>query len=112
MIRRLTLMMKDLADPKVRENFRRVADYLRDDPFARGQFQHFTLTLTAPTYPATVTVPHGLSFRPTDVIQTAVSGGAVTWLFDNFTATDLSISIAAATTVRAFIGAYGEGRTV
>lgn len=112
MIRRLFLLFKELEDGPVRENFRRIADFLREDPFAKGVFQFFEIDFAAPAYPAQVTFRHGLDFVPKDIIQTSVKGGVINWEYDQFTNVFLVAGISAPLTVRAYVGSYAEGRVV
>jgi hypothetical protein len=112
MTRRLNLFIKDIKEIKIAENFRRVADFLRDDPFSRGRFDFYKFDLKLPSYPGTVEIPHHLPFIPTDIITTSAVGGDITWLYDSFTSDKLYADITASVRVRAYIGAYSEGRTV
>jgi hypothetical protein len=107
----LRLLKNEIEDPKVQENFQRLEDFLRDFPLSNGVFKFFVLALTAASYPATVRVPHTLGFAPKDVLQTSVIGsGSVTWVYSQFTKSELVLSISGPVTVRAFVGSYAEGR--
>lgn len=117
-MRLLKLFKTEIADRFVRENFSRVERYASSDVFSKGNFTFFELALAsdkATGYPATKEVTHALGFVPKDVLQLAVTPDTttgyqtvVTWNFEDFTSTTLSITISAACTVRAFIGRYGE----
>lgn len=109
----LKLFTTEVQDKFVRENFQRLERYFRADPLAKSQLTFFELELASDTtagYPVSVTYPHRLGFRPTDVIQLSISpdDATVIWEYGSFTRENLSIYIAEAVTVRALIGRYGE----
>lgn len=108
---KFALLLDGIDDPKVQENLRRVSDFLRECPLLKGDFSFYELSLSAPTYPATVRYPHSLGYVPKDVLVTSSTGGTVTWNYASFTRTHLSVTISAAATVRCFLGSYAEGRT-
>lgn len=101
------LIFKDIDDVYIRENFKRLNLFFQDFPFFRGEWRFFEFT-----FDGAVTgelLGHGLDFKPTDVIQTAVSDGeTVTFNFDDFTTENISVTTSGACTVRCFIGAYKE----
>jgi hypothetical protein len=109
----IQLFTIEILDEKIRENFRRLIAFFRDDPWQKGNFKFLELTLASDVtvgYPATLTVPHRLGFVPKDVVQTGTfpSTSTVTWNFESFTRTTLSVTISAAVVVRAYVGRYGE----
>lgn len=109
----IKLFIPEVVDRYVRDNFRRLSDYLRDEPFRKGRFRFLEMELASDTaggYPADITYPHGLGFQPQDVIVTSVSPDTVTVLpqYDSFDRTNVVFNITAACTVRAYVGRYGE----
>lgn len=102
------IILKDIEDEYTRENFKRLSDFIAEFPLFRGNFKFFEISI-----PRAVTnwkVTHGLSFIPTDIIVTQITGGTtVTWNYELFTRTSLDLTATAACTIRAFIGAYREG---
>lgn len=101
------LIFKDIQDEYVRENFERLTLFLQEFPFFRGEWRFFELAFTSTL--TNVNVAHGLGFKPTDVIQTSVTGaGSVTFNFNSFTSENINVTTTAACTVRCFIGAYKE----
>lgn len=109
----IKLFVTEVADKILQENFRRLADFFRKDPFQKGKWQFIEIALQASTidgaYPVTHTPPHNLNFRPKDIITLSVSDGAtVTWNYDDFTVDNLSITFSADCTVRAYVGYYRE----
>jgi hypothetical protein len=102
------LILKDIEDEYIRQNFVRINDFFKAFPFFRGQFKFFDFSFDRAI--SNQKVSHALGFKPTDVIQTSVIGpGAITWDFENFDDKSLVLSTTGACKVRAFIGAYREG---
>lgn len=101
------IILKDLSDPWVRENFWRLDKFFKAQPLFKGVFKFFELT-----FPAAVVaqrIPHGLGLKPLDVIQTSSIGtGVITWLYPDFTTTDLFVTTTGPVVVRAFVGSYKE----
>lgn len=100
-------ILKDIEDPYLRENFKRLTVFLQEFPFFRGEWEFFTIDISATV--TNLRLAHGLGFKPLDVIQTAKTGaGAITFNFDNFSESELDITTTGACSVRCFIGAYKE----
>jgi hypothetical protein len=108
----LKLFTTEIADKYIRENFLRLDKYLRADVFGRCQFRFFEYTVeNRGTFPLTLEVPHSLGFRPKDIITLSVAdsdAATLAWNYDDFTRTNLSFTVSAACTIRAFVGRYGE----
>jgi hypothetical protein len=109
----IKLLFNEIADKIVRENFKKLDDFVRDNVFRKGNFLFMELRLAsdaAHAYPATVSVRHSLGSKPKDVIITALSPDTVTVTpkFDSFTRTHLYFTISAAVTLRGYVGRYGE----
>lgn len=94
----------------MRDNFRRLLEHLRSDPVMSCAFEFYEWDLAAGSYPATLTVTHRLGYVPRDVVVTSTIGGTATFNMDQFTRTTVSVTVSAATVVRAFLGTHGEGR--
>lgn len=112
MIRKLSLLLKELTDEKVRENFRRIADYLRDDPFARGSFEHFDVLVPAG---GSVRISHQLGFQPKDAWLTFWdTPSPPELLYTQFTKNFIFASVPGSGTfnLRGYLGAYETERTV
>lgn len=101
------LLIHEIEDAYIQENFVRLNSFFIKQPFLKGQFKHFTID-----FPATVTnlrFPHKLGFQPKDVIQTFLTGtGSLTWNYNLFDANFLDITTSGPCKVRAIIGAYEE----
>lgn len=106
---KMRLLYKDIKDASTSESLARVEAAWNDEPLLKGRFQFREFTLAAPSYPATVSIPHKLLYVPRDIVQTSIIGGTVTWQYQKFTQTALVATISAPTVVRAFIGTYSEG---
>lgn len=104
----MNLLITEIVDKWARENFRRLQDFLRDEPMLRGNFKYVEFSVTSA---ATHTVPHRLGFQPVEVIQLHISPDTVTttWKFDSFTSTTFKVTTSAACTIRAYIGRHEEG---
>lgn len=98
---------KDIIDPYIRENFKRLTYWMQGFPFFRGEWVFKELTFTAAV--TNKAIPHGLDFKPTDVIQTSTTGaGDITFNFSSFTTENINVTTTGACVVRCFIGAYKE----
>lgn len=98
---------KDIEDPYIRENFKRLSNFLQSFPLFRGEWAFFELTFDSAKTNALI--GHGLGFRPTDIIQTSKTGaGDITFNYDLFTSENLNITTTGACVVRCFVGAYKE----
>jgi hypothetical protein len=112
----IRFFLSELVDDLVRQNFRKLDAYLRDEPFRKGGFRFVERSLdkesAAATFPALVAFQHQLGFQPKDVILTSVSPDTVTVTpkYDSFTRTTVTFEISAPCTVRAYIGRYEETR--
>lgn len=105
------LETKNIVDGVVQDNFIALKDFYATDPFSRGAFKFFEFTIpavgAAVSYPLTLVQPHSLGFMPRDVILLHNRENVgVTWNFNAFTDTTLSVTVTGATTLRAMIGRY------
>ena len=102
----MELLIREMTDEYVRENFQRVKAYLQTEKQLAG-FKFFEIVI-----PSSVTnfkFKHNLGFVPKDVLQTSLRGtGTLTWNYDHFTRDFLDITTTGACTVRAFIGTHQE----
>lgn len=104
----INLLVKDVDNEIVRENFRRVQKELTETQvILKGNWKYFKLTFTGAV--TNLKIAHGFNFIPTDVIQTSTSGvGFIQWNYDSFDRTYLDISTSDACVIRAFVGRYEE----
>jgi len=102
------IILKDITDQYVRENFFRITKFFQKFPLFRTEVRFFELSFAGAV--TSQKIPHGLGFKPTDVIQTSLIGaGSLTWEYASFDDKFLVVSTSGACKVRAFIGAYREG---
>lgn len=100
-------ILKDIEDPYVRENFKRILNYLEEFPLFRGEWEFFTLNIGSSV--TNLNLAHGLGFKPLDVIQTSsIGAGTLTFNYSKFTDETISVTTTGACSVRCFIGAYKE----
>lgn len=108
----LKFFIAEILDRFTQENFRKLDDYIRGDPFRKGQFRFYERYLSAGTaaYPATVSFTHQQATPVKDVIMLSVSPDTVTVTpkYDSFSRTHVSFEVSAACTIRAYVGRYGE----
>lgn len=103
----LKLLLKDIKDTLIRENFAKVQENINADAIPKAQFKFFEITLADAV--TNLRYPHRLGFMPKDVITTFVSDSeSVIWNYDLFTSEFLDITTSGACTIRAFIGRYRE----
>lgn len=102
------LSLEDLEDPDIRENFKRLQDYLKAEPVLKGQFNFFEIKVDS-----AVTLQkfaHNLGFAPQDVIQTSIIGtGQLTWNYENFDRNYIVFTTTGPCKVRVFVGNYQQG---
>ncbi len=104
----LRTIYKDVKDPAAQESLKRLESFLSDEDILKGKFEFREFTLSSTAYPAAVSFPHKLLFKPRDIIETSVIGGPMVWEYALFTQTALVATIHAATVVRCFVGHYAE----
>jgi hypothetical protein len=101
------IILKDITDKYIRENFFRIQKFFQGYPFFRGEFVHFDLSFKGPVTKQKVL--HGLGFKPTDIITTRALGpGALVWEYADFDDKNLVVTTSDTCQVRAFVGAYRE----
>jgi len=101
------LILKDIDDIYIRENFKRLTAFFQKETLLKGSFKFFELTFDSAV--TGKTVQHGLGFKPLDVIQTSsIGSGNVTFNYADFNRDSISVTATGPCVVRAFIGAYKE----
>lgn len=98
-------LIDQIKDITVRESLQWMYDYLQAVPLLSSNFEHFEQEfLKAETE---VSVPHRLGFVPKDVIETYKTGaGAVTFVYEKFSPTNLVITTTGPCVLRFFAGRY------
>ena len=103
----IKLFVKEISDEFSQENFKRIELNINSFPLNKGNFFFFEFTFDSAA--TNKRIPHNLGFRPKDILQTAVSNGAVvTWNYELFDASFLDVTVSAPCKVRVFVGCYKE----
>lgn len=97
-----------LDSERVRDNFQKVTDFLRDSPVLKSKFEF--LSLSIPLAVTNTKIPHSLGFKPLDYLVTSKSNDAVGFYidFEKSSATELDVTTTGAVDVRMLIGRYEE----
>ena len=101
----LKQLLSEIQDQYIKQFFQWIKDFLNEQDLLLSNFKFFSLNFgTAVTKRK---IPHGLKFKPQDVILTSkIGAGAVTFVYDEFTGTDLVITTTGACDIRFFAGLY------
>lgn len=103
----LELILKDITDSYVRENFKRIVEFIRGDSLRKSQFKFFEVTFAAGT--SNYRYRHGLGYRPKDFLATGVTNGeTVIFNVDLCDKDYIDMTVSGSCTVRFFAGAYRE----
>lgn len=98
------LALNQITDIYTRRNFQNLREYFLANNQLVG-FKFFDVV-----YPAAqtgITLPHGLSYTPSDVFVTRQGGpGVVTWNYAKFDGTNLNFDVSDAIRLRFFAGSY------
>jgi len=102
------LSLEDLEDLDIRENFKRLQDYLKSETVLKSQFSFFEIIVKD-----AVTLQkfaHNLGYAPKDVIQTSLIGtGQLTWNYESFDRVNIVFTTTGPCTVRVLVGNYQQG---
>lgn len=104
---RLNLILKDIDDIYVRENFKRLIDYLNDSVFFEGDFDFYEIDISQPA--ELLPIPHGLKFIPADIIFLNVTGDHnVFFNYENFDRDNIYVTAAGPCIIRFLAGRLSE----
>lgn len=103
----IDLILKDIDDKYIRENFFRLSKYIQEQIILDGQWKFYELEFNSSV--SNFRFKHGLTFVPKDVIIMSVIGDHNIY-FNNalFDAEFIDITVAGPVRVRFLIGAYKE----
>jgi hypothetical protein len=102
----IRLLLREIKDTYVRDNFARITDYLKAERALDG-FRFRTITFTEAQ--ANFKFPHTLGYEPKDVLVLSKTGaGDITFNYDKFDQTNLDITTTGPVEVRVLVGAYKE----
>lgn len=103
----LRILIKEIADRYVRENFQRLQNFIDKENILRGNFQYVEIVFTKAEN--NYKHKHNLDFTPNIAFLAWVSdSAAVTLNYDEFDSEDINITVDKACTIRLFIGSYKE----
>jgi hypothetical protein len=91
----------------LRDHWQVINDLLSENPFLRLFGKRYELVFAAASTNYRLT--HGLGFTPTDVIMTYISpdsGVTATFNYDEFSNTEMDITVSGACTIRFIAGRY------
>jgi hypothetical protein len=103
----LELILKDIDDPYVRENFKRISNIFNTDNLLKGEFKFFEKEIIAAN--TTILVSHGLNFVPQDIIILSIDGDFNFYFkYQEFDRTNISIYVSGPVKLRFFAGVYKD----
>lgn len=112
---KLDLLNKEVQDPYVRENFRRIKDSLEAEQILGGYFKFFEQEITQ--VGVKVPIKHNLSFIPQDIIILSIEGSrSIYFNYENFDKDNLYVTLTKPCRIRFLAGnyknrAYGGSKT-
>lgn len=109
-----TMLVNEITDRYLRENFKRLNDFAQIPGMALLNFTRLEITLTEEK--TSFKVPHNLGYTPTDIWVTWVTGPAlVQFNYDQFDSTNVVLSTVIGTptkqaplVLRCFVGAWAN----
>jgi hypothetical protein len=103
----LRLFFQEIADNFVKENFKKLSDFLTMQDLLKCGFVYFEYDFDSAV--TDLRFKHGLKFMPRDIVQLSVTNEiVVTWKYDKFTTTHMQATTSGAGRVRALVGLYGS----
>jgi hypothetical protein len=107
----IRLLFENISDGLIRDLFKKIMDYLNSLDILKSDFRFFEYTFNSAV--TNFELPHNLKKLPKDLIQTSVTGGiTVTWNYDSFSNTHLSVTTSGPGTVRYYLGTFTGGLNV
>ncbi len=104
---KVDLILKDIADTYIRENFNRLVKYFMADNVRKADFKFFEIAF--PAAASGVKYAHRLGYIPKDIIVTGITNQEnVLFNYDDFDATNFNMDVTGACTVRFYAGSYRE----
>ncbi len=105
---KLEMIVKDIKDPWIRENFVRIAKFFNNQPLFVPEFEFFIIDILAAS--TNYRFKHNLGYPPLDMFITSkIGAGVVTLNYDLFDNEFLDITTTGPARIRAFVGAYRGG---
>lgn len=103
----MKLLIKEIVDIYIRENFQKLSNFLSEQKILRGQWAFINISesgvVTQKPY------SHGQKFVPKDVILTSsIGAGTLSFNYALFDEKYIYITTTGAVNARAFVGRYDE----
>lgn len=114
----LKLLVKEIKEQYVQENFIRLNAYFRDARNLVGfEFLEITLSQVSQRDDGQIFIPHHLGYQPKDVLVTRATGpGILSFNYEDFTQSELSVSLVGGAptktnpiVVRCYVGTHIDG---
>lgn len=103
----LNLLLKEIEDQYVRENFKRILSFVETATTLQGEFKFFEVDIAAASSP--FKLRHGLSFVPKDILVTFVEGDHRFYFeYQNFTNEEIWITTLGPARIRFLAGRYSN----
>lgn len=105
----IDLILKDIKDEYVRENFVRIKSFVQDQAILRGEWVFFEIEFSQAQ--DNFEYPHNLGFQPKDIILLSIRSpddASVIFHYDDFDRTNFNLTVSAACTIRFLAGTYME----
>lgn len=100
-----TPVLTPIKDDEVKKVLKDLFFNLNNETVIKTEFQFMTFTLNKAE--TLLKIPHGLGYRPLDIIVTGSYGlGVVTFSYDLFDETNIVVTSTGAATVRLLLGRY------
>lgn len=101
----LDLLLKDITDPYIRENFSRLLQFVQKSTILQGEFEFFDLDISKAE--TNFAFPHGMNFIPRDVlVLSAVGDQRFYFRYQEFDRTSLHVTTSGPVRIRFLAGAY------
>lgn len=109
---RIDLILKDIEDIYVRENFNRLKKFLNDSVFFEGDFDFYEVDI--PSASVLFPIPHGLKFIPADIIFLSITGDHNAFFnYENFDRTNIYVTAPGPCIIRFIAGRLTDlGRSI
>lgn len=103
----IDLILKDIQDPYVRENFARISRYLESQTILEGNWRFYLIEVKSSFN--NFEFKHNLTFVPKDIIVLSIDGNKnVDFRFDLFTKTSIILSTQGPAVIRILAGSYPD----
>lgn len=103
----LNLILKDITDVRIRENFFRIQKYVQNQTILLAGFTFFEVIVSQAS--TKFAIPHGLNFIPVDIIPLSFNGNQnVAFLYQEFDTTNIYVQTDGPVKMRFLAGRYNQ----